>query len=102
MKRFLVLLTVCCLLLTVMTACSASGRIDDPYRDGYGNVSTTRDGRVNGTNDAYNGMAGREYNGTAGQTYRNGTSGTSGRINGNAGTSGYTGTQRGTGMAGGR
>ena len=78
MKRIFILVLVCCLLL--LTACSASGRIDDPY--GYGNVSTTPDGRVNGTNDYLNGTYGSARQGS--------------------GTSGYTGTQRGTGRAGGR
>lgn len=76
MKRFCILVLAVCLLLTALCACSATGRIEDPY-SGYGNVSTTPDGRVNGTNDAYYGT---------------------GRINGQT----YTGTQRGAGMAGGR
>lgn len=80
MKRILILALACCLLL--LSACSAAGRIEDPF--GYGNVSTTQDGRVNGTND---GLApyGRHYAAPP-----------------VPGASGYTGTQRGTGMAGGQ
>ena len=81
MKRFCILVLAVCLLLTALCACSATGRIEDPY-SGYGNVSTTPDGRVNGTNDYLNGTYGSGWQGS--------------------GASGYTGTQRGTGMAGGR
>ena len=86
MKRILICLLAVCLLGLVLAGCSATGRVGPNGM--YGNVSTTTDGRVNGTNDYYNGHS------TNGQTY----SGTTGHI----GTSGSTATQRGTGMAGGR
>ena len=111
MKRILICLLAVCLLGLVLTGCSATGRVGPNGM--YGNVSTTTDGRVNGTNDYYNGYSGRAgqtYNGTNGQTYNgttgrtyNGTNGqTYNRTTGRTGTSGSTATQRGTGMAGGR
>ena len=119
MKRILICLLAVCLLGLVLAGCSATGRVGPNGM--YGNVSTTTDGRVNGTNDYYNGYSGRDgqtyndttgrtYNGTNGQTY-NGTTGrtyngTNGQTydgtTGHIGTSGTTATQRGTGMAGGR
>ena len=103
MKRILICLLAVCLLGLVLTGCSATGRVGPNGM--YGNVSTTTDGRVNGTNDYYNGYSGRggqTYNGTTGRTY-NGTSGqTYNGTTGHIGTSGTTATQRGTGMAGGR
>ena len=103
MKRILICLLAVCLLGLVLAGCSATGRVGPNGM--YGNVSTTTDGRVNGTNDYYNGYSGRggqTYNGTTGRTY-NGTSGqTYNGTTGHIGTSGSTATQRGTGMAGGR
>ena len=87
MRRIWICLLAVCLLALVLAGCSATGRVGPNGM--YGNVSTTTDGRVNGTNDYYNG-----YSGMDGQTYN----GTTGRT----GTSGSTATQRGTGMAGGR
>ena len=109
-KTHLAMLAVC-LLALVLAGCSATGRVGPNGM--YGNVSTTTDGRVNGTNDYYNGysgMDGQTYNGTNGQTYNgttgrtyNGTNGqTYSGTTGHIGTSGSTATQRGTGMAGGR
>ena len=111
MRRIWICLLAVCLLALVLTGCSATGRVGPNGM--YGNVSTTTDGRVNGTNDYYNGYSGRDgqtYNGTNGQTYNgttgrtyNGTNGqTYNRTTGRTGTSGSTATQRGTGMAGGR
>lgn len=111
MKRILICLLAVCLLGLVLVGCSATGRVGPNGM--YGNVSTTTDGRVNGTNDYYNGYSGRDgqtYNGTNGQTYNgttgrtyNGTNGqTYNGTTGRTGTSGSTATQRGTGMAGGR
>ena len=103
MKRILICLLAVCLLGLVLAGCSATGRVGPNGM--YGNVSTTTDGRVNGTNDYYNGYSGRDgqtYNGTTGRTY-NGTNGqTYNGTTGRTGTSGSTATQRGTGMAGGR
>ena len=128
MKRILICLLAVCLLALVLAGCSATGRVGPNGM--YGNVSTTTDGRVNGTNDYYNGYSGwdgqtyndtngrtysgtndRTYSGTNGRTYNDGTNGqtyhsTNGQTysgtTGHIGTSGSTATQRGTGMAGGR
>ena len=49
MKRIMLLTLAALLLLGALSACSATGTATaDPW--GYGNVSTTRDGYVNGTN----------------------------------------------------
>ena len=64
MKRILICLLAVCLLGLVLAGCSATGRVSPNGM--YGNVSTTTDGRVNGTNDYYNGYSGRD-----GQTYNN-------------------------------
>ena len=48
MKRSLTLVLAALMLSALLCACSAAGTVD-PYT-GYSNVSTTRDGRVNGTN----------------------------------------------------
>ena len=128
MKRILICLLAVCLLGLVLAGCSATGRVGPNGM--YGNVSTTTDGRVNGTNDYYNGYSGRDgqtynntngrtysgtndrtYSGTNGRTYHDATNGqtyhsTNGQTysgtTGHIGTSGSTATQRGTGMAGGR
>ena len=120
MKRILICLLAVCLLGLVLAGCSATGRVGPNGM--YGNVSTTTDGRVNGTNDYYNGYSGRDgqtyndtngrtYSGTNGRTYNDGTNGqtyhsTNGQTysgtTGHIGTSGSTAKQRGTGMAGGR
>lgn len=84
MNRFSAILLTLCLLLAILTGCSATGRIRDPF---YGNVSTTPDGRINGTNDAY-----RQYD--FHRTDRSGQSGAS--------STSPSSTERGTGMAGGR
>ena len=70
MKRILICLLAACLLGLVLAGCSATGRVSPNGM--YGNVSTTTDGRVNGTNDYYNGYSGRDgqtYNDTNGRTY---------------------------------
>ena len=70
MKRILICLLAACLLGLVLAGCSATGRVGPNGM--YGNVSTTTDGRVNGTNDYYNGYSGRDgqtYNDTNGRTY---------------------------------
>lgn len=51
MKRILTLTLAVLMLASLLCACSATGTVDPHYS--YGNVSTTRDGRVNGTNDRY-------------------------------------------------
>ena len=68
MKKGLLLLLAALMLAAMLTACAAT----QPY-DGYSNVSTTRNGYVNGTN-GYSGM----YNGTYAPGY-NGYTGYNGR-----------------------
>lgn len=87
MKRIAILVLSVLLLAALLCACSATGTVD-PY-GGYSNVSTTRSGRVNGTNDGYyRGQYG--YNGMYGQTgYANGY-GQTGYANGYA-QGGYAG-----------
>ena len=118
MKKLTLFLLAALMIASVFTGCSASAYMDDPYAGGYSNVSTTRNGTVNGTNDRYyNGYGaygygydangyGSSYNynttapssttGTARQTTGTGTGTTTGR------TGSYTGTTSGTGMTGGR
>lgn len=120
MKRILILALTVLMLAAVLCACGTTAYVGDPNR-GYSNVSTTRDGTVNGTNGyGYNngGYAGG-YAGTNG--YAGGMTGTNGYAN--SGMTGYangntttgngttttttTGTARsgmtsGTGMAGGQ
>ena len=89
--------------------------IYDPYAGDYSNVSTTRNGTVNGTNGRYAGYGyydgNTAYNGTYNGTYsaypnagttRSTTTTTNGRTGTAAGTGSYTGTTSGTGMTGGR
>ena len=71
MKKGLILLLAALMLAVMLTACAAT----QPY-DGYSNVSTTRNGYVNGTN-GYSGM----YNGT----YAPGYNGYNGYTNGQTG-----------------
>lgn len=108
MKRMIAVLLSVMILAGVLTACSGTAYYDDGY--GYGNVSTTPNGTVNGTNgygaggygsNGYgaNGAGyanGRSGYGTNGTGYANGTSG----VIGNSGTTNGNGT--GTGMTGGR
>lgn len=49
MKRITALVLAVLMLAALLCACSATANMD-PH-GGYSNVSTTRDGRVNGTND---------------------------------------------------
>ena len=116
MKRIAILALSVLLLTALLCACSAIGTMD-PYYGGYSNVSTTRNGRVNGTNDGYyrgqygyNGMYGQTgyansygrtgyangyaQGGYAGSSYPNGYS-QNGYTNGNA-ASGYTGSANST------
>ena len=90
MKRTVILVLVTVLLLGALSACAASGYVDDG-RGYYGNVSTTRDGYVNGTNHGGSGRSGVTYTpGTGTQnTYRTTTPGMTG-------TNGMTGTRNGT------
>ena len=83
MKKGLILMLAALMLAASLSACAAT----QPYYDGYSNVSTTRNGYVNGTN-GYSGM----YNGT---TYTPGygyngygysQSGTAGRGSASGGT----------------
>lgn len=46
MKKGLILMLAALMLAASLTACAAT----QPYYDGYSNVSTTRNGYVNGTN----------------------------------------------------
>ncbi len=93
MKRTVILVLVTVLLLGALSACAASGYVDDG-RGYYGNVSTTRNGYVNGTNHQGSGRSGVPYTpGTGTQdTYRATTPG----MTGTNGTSGMTGTSNGT------
>lgn len=107
MKRIAILALSVLLLAALLCACSATGTMD-PYYGGYSNVSTTRNGRVNGTNDGYyrgqygyNGMYGQTgyangyaQGGYAGSSYPNGYS-QNGYTNGSA-ASGYTGSANST------
>ena len=107
MKRIAILALSVLLLTALLCACSATGTMD-PYYGGYSNVSTTRNGRVNGTNDGYyrgqygyNGMYGQTgyangyaQGGYAGSSYPNGY-GQNGYTNGSA-ASGYTGCAKST------
>lgn len=112
MKRIAILALSVLLLAALLCACSATGTMD-PYYGGYSNVSTTRNGRVNGTNDGYyrgqygyNGMYGQKgyangygqtgyaQGGYAGSSYPNGYS-QNGYTNGSA-ASGYTGSANST------
>lgn len=84
MKKGLILVLAALMLAASLTACAAT----QPYYDGYSNVSTTRNGYVNGTNGyggVYNGTnnnpgyngAGYSQSGTAtGRTVTGSTSGT--------------------------
>ena len=84
MKKGLILMLAALMLAVSLTACAAT----QPYYDGYSNVSTTRNGYVNGTNGyggVYNGTnynpgyngAGYSQSGTAtGRTVTGSTSGT--------------------------
>ena len=74
MKKGLLLLLAALMRAAMLTACAAT----QPY-DGYSNVSTTRNGYVNGTN-GYSGM----YNGTYATGYNGCT-----RYNGYTGSGSY-------------
>ena len=81
MKRTLTLMLAVLMLTSLLCACSATGTVDPYYS--YGNVSTTHDGRVNGTNDRYtppyrgydNGVSGS----AAGVPHQSGRTNASGR-----------------------
>lgn len=92
MKRTVILVLVTVLLLGALSACAASGYVDDG-RGYYGNVSTTRNGYVNGTNHGGSGRSGVTYTpGTGTQdTYR-----TTPGMTDMTGTNGMTGTNNGT------
>ena len=112
MKKMTLFLLTVLVLASVFAGCSASAYMDDPYAGGYSNVSTTRNGTVNGTNGRYAGYGYYDgnaaysgaYNGAysaypnAGTT-RSATTTTTGTA---AGAGSYTGTTSGTGMTGGR
>lgn len=87
MKRTVILVLVTVLLLGALSACAASGYVDDG-RGYYGNVSTTRNGYVNGTNHQGSGRSGVPYTpGTGTQdTYRTTTPGTTDMTGTNNGT----------------
>lgn len=122
MKKWTLLILAVFVVASVFAGCSASAYMDDPYRNGYSNVSTTRNGTVNGTNGRYagynygydnyqNGAYPGTYNGNSAGTYNGNTNGVYDSTTGttrNATTTGtnrtgsYTGTTSGTGMVGGR
>lgn len=93
MKRTVIFVLVTVLLLGALSACAASGYVDDG-RGYYGNVSTTRNGYVNGTNHGGSGRSGVTYTpGTGTQdTYRTTAPG----MTDMTGTNGMTGTNNGT------
>ncbi len=74
MKRIGILVISAVLLLGILTGCSATGYVDDGR--GYSNVSTTDNGRVNGTNPSMTngGNMTTSPNGTGRTTTANGTS----------------------------
>lgn len=105
MKRIGIFVFSALLLLGTLCGCSASGRIDDPfYPDGYSNVSTTRDGTVNGVNDRRVPPPDFDTDTTGARRrtpqYSGSTSGTVGTGARQSGV--YTGTTSGTGMVGGK
>ena len=79
MKKGLLLLLAALMLAVMLTACAAT----QPY-DGYSNVSTTRNGYVNGTNHGGSGRSGVTYTpGTGTQDpYRTTAPGMTGTANG--------------------
>jgi len=99
MKRTIAIMLAALMLTGILTACSGTLGMDDGRA--YGNVSTTPNGTVNGTNrDSYNGnhTNGGYQNGTG--SNHGGSGYQSGSSNGaNSSGSGY---QSGTGMTGGR
>ena len=88
MKKGLILVLAALMLAVSLTACAAT----QPYYDGYSNVSTTRNGYVNGTN-GYGGM----YNGT---NYNPGYNGAGYSQSGTASGRTVTGRTSGTAMRG--
>ena len=86
MKKGLILMLAALMLAASLTACAAT----QPYYDGYSNVSTTRNGYVNGTN-GYGGV----YNGT---NYNPGYNGTGYSQSGTATGRTVTGSTSGTAM----
>ncbi|MGN0978824.1 MAG: hypothetical protein ACI4PT_00650 [Candidatus Avoscillospira sp.] len=112
MKRMIAVLLSVMALAGVLTACSGTAAYGDGY--GYGNVSTTPNGYVNGTNGYNYGANGYGTNGYGGgYGYANGSSGTvnNGTTTNGTGTNGTvrngtttngTGYANGTGMTGGR
>ena len=86
MKKGLILVLAALMLAVSLTACAAT----QPYYDGYSNVSTTRNGYVNGTN-GYGGM----YNGT---NYNPGYNGAGYSQSGTASGRTVTGSTSGTAM----
>ena len=62
MKRMIAILLAVMLMSTVFTACA--GTFDDGMGMGYGNVSTTPNGYVNGGYNGYNGAYNDYNNGT--------------------------------------
>ena len=107
MKKLTLFLLAALMITSVFTGCSASAYMDDPYAGGYSNVSTTRNGVVNGTNGRYAG-SGYDANGAYTGTYNGGAyNGAYGGYPSTGATRSTTTTGRanansGTGMAGGR
>lgn len=101
MKRLIAILLAVMLMSCVFTACSSTVGYDDGM--GYGNVSTTPNGRVNG-GESYNGQNGGMF-GTDGMFSNNNTNGGRGNYGGsyNGGNGSYNGNySNGSGMTGGR
>ena len=87
MKRMGIFIISAVMLLSVLTGCSATGYVDDGR--GYSNVSTTDNGRVNGTNPSMTGIDGAMNNGT------NGSGRTTTGTNGSRGSTNYNGASAG-------
>ncbi len=97
MKRFTILAMAVLFLFGVLTGCSATGYVDDGR--GYSNVSTTDNGRVNGTNGQSGGSMGSGANGAMSGGNQGGSTNGTGRTtttNGaSRGTTGYNGPSAG-------
>ena len=94
MKKLTIFVLAALVLASVFAGCSAQAYMDDPYTGGYSNVSTTRNGTVNGTNGRYGGYGYETYPGVYSGNAAAGTT--------RSGAGTYSGTVSGTGMTGGR
>ena len=87
MKRILAITLSVLMLVCLLCACSGTATISDVPDDSYGNVSTTDNGRVNGTNDRMKGTTGSADSSSGYTTYGN-TTGTYSSTTAPAGSSG--------------